>query len=54
MREQTTIRLPEELLEELKREADRKEDNKKPTFNEFRKEHGLGPVEGGDVVLTKG
>lgn len=24
MREQTTIRLPEELMEELKREADRK------------------------------
>ena len=25
----------------------------KPTFNDIRKEHGLGPVEGGDVVLTK-
>lgn len=25
----------------------------KPTFNDIRKEHGLGPVEGGDVILTK-
>lgn len=27
--------------------------DKKPTFNDIRKEHGLSPVEGGDVVLTK-
>ena len=27
--------------------------DKKPTFNDIRKEHGLGPVEGGDAVLTK-
>ena len=38
----------EKLLED---ELERK--GKKPTFNDIRKEHGLGPVEGGDAVLTK-
>lgn len=29
------------------------QEEKEKTFNDIRKEYGLEPVEGGDVILTK-
>lgn len=52
-KELQTIRSSKEFNSDIIIGGKLDKENKKPTLNDMRKEHGLSPIQDGDVVLTK-